>query len=324
MSEQTCAHCTTRPVRSATICSHCTRTLEVAVANIGAYVADLDTVRTGQVRFADPAPLRRGGGPIPLPLDERFTDQYGQTRGKKGHVHAHGTGTELAWVARNTIVGWTRIVLEYCPPLPHPIVCGDSLCRRCQPLAAEAHLRRPPADNLVACCHYLQRLLPRIVAAEWAAEMLDEMLDLERRLRRFLDRPADKVYLGPCTAGLSGLAGTWICGVDLYAEPDDTEARCRNCNATYPTQARRRWLLRQAEDEWHTATEIARALVTYTDDISAEERQLAARIRKWAERGRLVLRDKVDVKGQESPRYRLGDVLNLVYGRARDGEDKAG
>lgn len=295
MTEQTCAHCTTRPVRSTTICSHCARTLEVAVANIGAYVADLDTVRTRRTRYSDPAPLRRGGGPVALPVDDRFTDQC-------------GTGTDLAWVARNTITTWTRVVLEERPPLTwHGPFCAQCLHRSCN----QTRVRRPPADNLVSCCRYLHRQLPHLLAALWVPQLLDELLNLERRLARFLDRPPARWYAGPCTAGLQAMEATWLCGAELYANPDKDTITCPECGLSYTVEQRRTWLLAAAEDRLETATTIAQA-VTVFGEYDRGETRLVKRIDRWVRDGRLARRGHTRWGDRTLAVYRVGDVVELV------------
>lgn len=300
MNAPTCGHCGAR-VDAATLCRGCVKTLAWALANIAAYLGDLDTIRTRRTRFGGPVPLRRGGGPIPLPVDHRFTDIPGAGLDEQGCDTAWGAGTDLAWVARNTLTTWIRHLLEQ-----HP------------------HLPGPSRNTAGACCAWLLTHSDRIRVNETGPELLDELLDLERQLRRFVDHPPELTYVGPCTAGLSGLAGAWICGADLYASAGKAEVTCRQCNASYQADARRAWLLGQAEDEWHTAPDIAHALVTFSDDVSGDERRLANRIRQWAKRGRLSARDKVWAHGQEAPRYRLGDVLSLVYESPRHAEDRAG
>lgn len=314
-----CAHCTKHPTH-AVLCRGCLRTLHWALANIRAFLAGLDTMRTRQGRDTDPSPLRKGGAKAqPLPVDTRFTDPAGTGLDDQGRKLTWGSGTDLAWVAGNTLTTWCRILADDHPPRHGP-ACRDA----CLHVSCAAVRRTRPPTSTHDCCRYLAAQSQAIAAAEYAAELLDELLNLERRLRRFVD-PADRWYAGPCTAGLSGMAGAWICGADLYVEKGKPEVRCANCGATYEVAARQEWLLGQAEDRWETAADLARALVFYSGgDLSAAEHQLAARIRKWADRGRLTRRDTVRVRGQECPRYRLGDVLTLVYGERRHTEEKAG
>lgn len=287
-----------RPVDGTTLCRGCVKTLAWALANIATHLADLDTLRTRQARYTDPAPLRHGGGPISLPVDHRFTDIPGADTDTDQHW---GSGTDLEWVTRNTITTWVRHILE-----THP------------------HLPGPRRDTVGSCCAWLMRRLDRIRVADYATDLLDELLDVERRLARFVDRPPDRWYAGPCTAGLSGLSGTWLCGTDLYAHPDDPEVTCRDCNATYPVEQRRAWLLTHAEDEWHTATDIAHA-VTTLGDYDRGERRLIVRIGQWAgaQPPRLQTRGHRDVNGRPRPIYRLGDVLDLVYEDRRTAHERS-
>lgn len=321
MTEQLC-QCG-EPTAGTVLCRRCTKTLDVAIANVRAYVADLDTIRTRQTRYGSAYTSKGGAGrEMPLPIDLRFADYPSHNGDARTTGTVFGRGTDLAWSARNTITGWTRVVLEEWQPPRRVIGCDDTLCRRCQPMRAEAHFRRPPRDDQVSCCHYLQRLLPRIVAAEWASDMLDEMLDLERRLRRFVDRPADRWYAGPCTAGLHGLEATWFCGTELYAELGKPEVTCRECGISYDVAERRAWLLAAAEDRWETATTIARAVVVWTDYDRGESR-LVRRISDWAKRDRILVRGRREVDGRPRPLYRLGDVLDLLADDARDAEKRS-
>lgn len=321
MTEPLCAHCTKRPSPDTTICRHCTKTLDVALANIRAYYDDLDTIRTRQARYGDPTPTRGSTGrEMPLPVDLRFTDPDGR-------------GADLAWVARNTIIGWVRIVAGQWPPFPYVDgwsgpVCDDCLHRSCNQRrlrTVEHKLRRLPADTLPSCCAYLHRFLFRIAGAEWAAEMLDELLDLERRLRRFVDRPVERWYAGPCTAGMRALEATWFCGAELYAELGKPDVVCpnRDCGTRYDVAERRTWLLAAAEDRLENAVTIARAVLVLGQADSTET-QLAGRIRQWARRRRIVARADRTLEGKTQPLYRVGDVLDLLAEDARHAAEKAG
>lgn len=313
MSAAECLHCS-QPTAGARLCARCTKTLDVAIANSRAYIADLDTVRTRQSRYSAVAGKTPAGREQPLPVDLRFTDAYPDPRSSAGE------GSRLEADARSTIVGWVRIIIDEHPPVRWAgPVCRNCLHRSCN----QARLRRAPEDNLISCCHYLQRQLPYIAAAEWAEEILDELLDLERRLCRFVDRPADRWYAGPCTAGLRAMEAAWFCGAELYAVPGRDTVTCRECDWTYPVEERRAWLLAAAEDRLENAATIARAVLVL-GQADGTETQLASRIRQWARRRRITVRSTRTIEGKLQPLYRVGDVLDLLAEDARHAVEKAG
>lgn len=311
-----------RPTSGAMLCTRCAeRTLPIALANIAAYYADLDVMRARlhAVRYDQAGGGKGGRKDLPLPVDARFADTANRSwLDEDGKQHVGGAGTAIAWEARNTLTTWARAVLEEWPPITAP-VCVDPLCRRCNPLRAEAQLRRPPADSVPAICVYLVRMSRHITSATWASVLLDELLDLERRLRRFVDVPPSRWYAGPCTAGQSNLTFTALCGADLYAVLDRDEVTCSECEATYSITERRAWLLAAADDRLEPASAIARA-VKVLGDYPHPESWLAQRIRQWSARKQLEVRGSIKLAGRLRPTYRIGDVLDLVADDTRESQ----
>lgn len=311
-----------RPTSGAVLCDRCaTLTLPIALANIAAYNADLDVIRARQHAVRYDLPRGKGGSKeLPMVIDARFADRPNRPHGPLTDdgwpAYRLGQGSAIAADTRSTLTVWARTVLQAWPPL-QPLLCDDGLCRRCNPLRAEASLRRRPAETVTDCCAYLTRMLRHIAGAAWAPQLLEELLHLEHRLRSFVDVPASRWYAGPCTAGQDDLKWAALCGADLYAVLDRPEVTCRECGFTYAIAERRAWLLAAAEDRWETATVIARA-VAVLGDYEHAEAKLAGRIRQWSARKRLVVRDSVPVNGRLRPRYRLGDVLDLVAEDTRE------
>jgi len=128
------------------------------------------------------------------------------------------------------------------------------------------------------------------------------------RLRSAIDRPADRWYAGPC----------WICNRDLYALVGRPVAECA-CGAQYDVQTRRDYLLREADDQLQNAATIARAV-----SWLGAEPLTAARVRKWAERGRIKAKAYARCEAHRheyvppstckacSPLYRVGDARDLL------------
>lgn len=301
MSECACG----RPADGAFICSSCTRALEIALGNISSYWADLDTVKARQTRYGGAGGGR--GGDKPIPIDVRFGAlEWVEKLDAEGRIVAMEpwipVGTALQDAVKNTISTWTRIVMEEKPLLHGPVhpAClhvGCSTLRR----------SRWPADTVGSCCRYLLGHADWMRTKDWAPDILDEMDDLEAQLRRMVDRPADKLFVGYCTE----------CDLALHARIGAPQAKCRGCEKVYGVEASRDGMWVEAQDKLGTAAEISRA-ISWLGQTSIT----ADRIYKWVERKRLTQRGHVTYRGREVPIYRIGDVAALV--QASENQKEAG
>lgn len=130
---------------------------------------------------------------------------------------------------------------------------------------------------------------------EEAAEALDELDYAARLVVRCVDSPSERWYAGPCNAG--------DCTEDLYGRANATVLKCKECHAEYDADARRDWLLKQADDVLATAAEVAR----FASAMRGES-VTAASIRGLAFRGRIEAKGK----RKDDPTYRVGDVLMAI------------
>lgn len=115
---------------------------------------------------------------------------------------------------------------------------------------------------------------------------------------RAVDKPLQHTFLGPCDQ----------CGEDLYAHPKARGVVCRNseCEAEYDIGYRREWLLRQAEGQLLTATEMSWALPELL-----QRKLTASTIRNYAHRGRLTQHPPHPHRPRE-PLYLVREVLDLL------------
>jgi hypothetical protein len=129
-----------------------------------------------------------------------------------------------------------------------------------------------------------------------AAEALDELDYAGRLVVRCIDAPSQRWYAGPCTHD--------GCQEELYGRANASTLRCKECGTEHDAQARRDWLLKQAEDSLGTATEIARLATSMREELVT-----ASQIRGLAHRGRIQAhgKDRLD-----RPTYRVGDVLIAI------------
>ena len=293
-----------KPVDGAFICTSCSKALEIALGNISAYWADLDNVKGQATRYGE----RNGARSLekPLGIDPRFAglewvmriDEVTQGVTWEPKIPP---GAALVDLAKNTVATWTRVVMEAREPLSGPVhvSCLHVSC---------STIRRSkwPTDTVTGCCRYLLGHADWIRTQHWAGDILDELDHLEAQLKRMVDRPADKWFAGPCHG----------CERDLYAKEGAAVVTCHECDREYDVAARRLWLLEMAHERLFTAAELARALSWLGSEPLTGER-----VRKWAQRGRIVHAGHVTVRGRQTPTYRLADAAALL---AEDSRPKAG
>lgn len=131
---------------------------------------------------------------------------------------------------------------------------------------------------------------------------------------KVIDRPADRVYAGPCWERLPD--GNQ-CQTDLYATPGAKDVQCRTCGIVHNVDYRRGWLADHLEDVELTATNTSRALAQIGLTVSRSH------IDVWATRGSLISRGRANVGGRSLALYRVGDVMLLAYKAAEDPRARA-
>jgi hypothetical protein len=268
------------------ICPGCHHTLQVSLGDISSHWIDLDTVKGRQTRYGGTGGGR--GGEKTLPVDARF-------------LGWDADGSRLQETVKNTMATWARAVLE-----DRPVLAGATHDACLHVSCSVLRRSHPPRDDVPSVCRYLLGHADWIRTQHWAPEMLDEIVDLAGQLRRMVDRPAERWFIGPCDT----------CKRDLYAKAGALTAECKECQIPYNVQERRDWLLDQINDQLYTAAELARAV-----SWLGSEPLTAERIRKWASRKRITAHGTTLVKGRWVPTYRASDAAALL---AQDSRPKAG
>ncbi|MFC6885310.1 MULTISPECIES: hypothetical protein [Actinomadura] len=285
MNEPRCA--CGQPARDATFCASCAYRLDEAIAQISVHHGlawDLELATTRQARLGD-----RGGprsAQVPLPYDERAGDAA---------TTLHRALARWAAVIARETTGPRR------PGLPGP-VCGRR-ARCAHPSCRMIRASRPPEPPPVTLTGLATWLRPRVGWLRHHAagqQAYDEILAAVAAARRVVDRPAERLYAGPCDD----------CGEDLYARPGAAAVPCPGCHAVYEVEARRAWLLRAAEDVLASATDISRAITRLGQPVTPEA------IRGYAHRGLLLPRTHRTTGGRTVPLYRLGDVVDVLTRQA--------
>lgn len=194
-------------------------------------------------------------------------------------VQYHEAASALADTARNTITTWARDLHEHNP-----------------------HLHLP--GTLIEACEWMAGL-PQILAIHPAAgELHEAIVDLHKRIERMVDARPDLVYLGICSAP----TGDGECTRDLYCERDADVVQCRECGEAWETYWRRQRMLAGMEEQLLTATNMRTVLSRYMPDGAPA----ASTIRWWASIGKLTRKPPHPDDPRQDPRYRVGDVLDLI------------
>lgn len=262
------------PVNGVSICPTCHHALQIALGDISSHWRDLDTVKGRQTRYGGSGGGR--GGEKPLPVDARF-------------LGWEADGSRLQEAVKNTVATWGRMVMEERPEF------AGATHDACLHVSCSILRRsRPPRDDVASVCRYLLGHADWIRTQHWAPEILDELQDAAEQLRRMVDRPADRWFAGPCDH----------CKRDLYAKAGKSSVTCDACAVIYDLGARRSWLLEQAQEKLLTAAELSRAV-----SWLGSEPLTAARIWKWAERGRITAKGHITVRGRLDPIYLVSDVV---------------
>ncbi|MDT7683995.1 MAG: hypothetical protein QOG57_4305 [Pseudonocardiales bacterium] len=118
--------------------------------------------------------------------------------------------------------GGTHVPLGYRPMAAEVAdVLGLTLASAARDLALAG--RAPRADVRTDPTLLAGWLLDQREALRWEHVLADEVRYAVGVTRRAIDRPPERVYLGPCDR----------CTHDLYASPGDPAVICGECNTTY-------------------------------------------------------------------------------------------
>lgn len=149
------------------------------------------------------------------------------------------------------------------------------------------------------------------------AEFIEVLDERYSRIKRIIDRPPPKWYIGKCSAEV----GESRCKNEIYASTNKGFVTCSDCGTRHDIEQRRHDLIEKAKTLSVTATEAANAIHYWTDIPVGTTRQLMNRIAQWAKRGRLVERGHIMERGHLRPIYTLGDILNLLTEQLTRGRD---
>lgn len=178
--------------------------------------------------------------------------------------------------------------------------------RHADEIAAVRGLHRP-LDTLGTLAPWLGTQVEWMTCREDGAARVEEITAALSSASRWLHRrDDDQHYRGQCTGVVVDAGGaTSVCGAALYVRPGAEVVTCRQCEAVYPADHRRREMLEAAQERELTAADACLALrglgVTLTPST----------VRSWVHRGRLVPAGCTSTSPRR-PTYRVGDLWSLT------------
>jgi hypothetical protein len=290
MTAPTCVQCSRPMGDQAYVCSVCADKDRAILMGVAQLAPEIEAAVAKLSRFTQSA---GGSGGRPLPVD----------LGKAADAAAVG----------NTVSTWARHVAEsrgLTIGWPEHGKASGPLCRKawsCAHRSCERIRVRPRTVGIAVAAEFLAGQVEWLRHQPEAGEAFDELRYAAGLLERLLGGPSPRWYAGPCRAPLvddDGVDTGELCEVDLYAAPGAATVRCRSCGATDDAQARKEWLLDEAQDALVHAELMARALTA----LGIED-MTPARVRGMARHGRLLPKG---VNAAGDPTYRVGDVLAVV------------
>lgn len=195
-------------------------------------------------------------------LDIVLTRQalYETTEGRGGETALmfNAAASELGWVLRNTLSTWCRLISE----------------ERGKPL---------PEDNIPAMARWMLNHVSWVRHQRAGHEVIEEIKSIVDKIRGAIDRPAPKLYAGPCPD----------CQQDMYGPPDATSVECRPCGVSYPVDVMVAKMNEQLRGKLVTAREATILLARAGYEISQKT------IEKWH------LRERITAHGHDRSGVRL-------------------
>jgi hypothetical protein len=223
--------------------------------------------------------LERALGDVPALWDELdvvLTKQarYAAAEFRRGEqaLPFNPTASELGWVLRNTINTWCRLI-------------------------AEERGKQLPEDAPPAVARWLLNHVTWLRHHRAGAEAVEEITSAVNQVRRAIDRPAERIYAGPCAD----------CGGDMYSKPDASTVECRPCGLSYSVTEMRDWMRSQVYGRLVTAREGVVLLSRFGLPVVQKT------IDKWYERKRVMDHGK-DANGKRL--YLFDDLVTLAAANA--------
>ena len=240
-----------------------------------------------------------------------------------GGVRGPGTGDRISDALDEVANALTTSARMLADDRPHLARLLDRLA------AARAAETIDEAQMVAWLCKGFDRFLTSLATLEWCGEFVKELGEHETRLRDLTETAVPGWYAGACRH----------CEAATYVVPGLTWVTCRACGSTTYARDHLETILGEAREWVAPPKRLAEAIVALVDTELSVPR-LYERIKKWTQRKpervpavrRQTRGYAWDVEAERfavvaestgHPRFRLGDVLDLMYaeGATRQAND---
>jgi predicted Zn-ribbon and HTH transcriptional regulator len=273
-----CGNCGRPSSDGARLCTTCTKALAAALRGVPELVEDLHITLSKQDRLALSGPMSSKGAEVPLPVRLDVPDAI--------------------WTLGNVITTWARELADTHGLRLDVRAALQSTYAARRPARLDPARISGPITSLELAAGWLAEYADRLRTLPDALQAHDEITDAIAYARAVIDRPAARLFVGPCDE----------CGADLYGRPGQTSARCERCGSEHDDLAAL----------WDSALLRLRGYPATAATIAGHIGELygvqvnRVTISKWHSRGELIPMDWVPMGQGErtAPRFRIGDVLD--------------
>lgn len=154
--------------------------------------------------------------------------------------------------------------------LRHVLVMWVRFCDE-EEIRHQSPSKTAPKDTLVSMSRWLMWRIDGLALNDLGGDAVSEITRAAGRALQVIDRPAEKVYAGPCE-----------CGRDLYAKPKAKLTVCKSCEREYDVEAMVTWMQKSVAGRLVTAREGTTLLGRF--DLPTAQKTIDS----WHERKRLV------------------------------------
>lgn len=184
-----------------------------------------------------------------LALQARYSSPEG--RGGELALPFNPAASEIGWVLRNTLNTWCKLV-------------------------AEERVWDLPEDHPAKVAGWLLGQVEWIRQQRAGHQAIEEITSAVNAVRKAVDRPAERLYAGPCKE----------CGTDLYGKPGAAEVTCKTCKTVSAVVEQKTWMGAIIETRLITGREASVLLAWAGMEIQQ------ATIKKWQQRDLLEAHSK--------------------------------